>query len=132
MSPTRSPGQPSRARASLANFSRKSRSCGVPQLRLRDSRITCQSGPLIGSAIAPARHPFAYEPIARAARGAGPDAAPNNSFAGGSLAGSLAVRSFGVVFSFLAPAEPDGAATAFVCLWVGSAATELHTSISKK
>src|SRR5262249_49133006 len=116
MSPTRSPGQPSRARASLANFSRKSRSCGVPQLRLRDSRITCQSGPLIGSATAPARQPFAYEPIARAASGAGPVAAPNRSLAGGSLAGG----SFGVVFTFFVPAESDGAVAAFVCLWVDS------------
>jgi len=38
-------------------------------LRLRESRITYQSGPLIGSATAPARQPRADEPIARAASG---------------------------------------------------------------
>jgi len=48
-----------RARASLAKRSRKSRSRGLPQLRLRESRITCQSGPLMGSATPPARHPLA-------------------------------------------------------------------------
>ena len=32
---------------------------GWPQLRLRDSRITCQVLPLIGSALAPARQPLA-------------------------------------------------------------------------
>ena len=31
---------------------------GWPQLRLRDSRITCQVLPLIGSALAPARQPL--------------------------------------------------------------------------
>ena len=31
----------------------------VPQLRLRDSRITCQAGPLIGNSVPPARHPLA-------------------------------------------------------------------------
>src|SRR4029453_5832892 len=79
MSPIRSPGQPSNARASLAKRSRKSRSWGVPQLGLRDSRIPCQSGPLMGSDIPPARQPFAYEPMARAASGAGADAGPNRS-----------------------------------------------------
>src|SRR6476469_2089248 len=78
----RSPGQPSRLRASAAKCSRKSSSRGWPQLLLRDSRITCQSGPLIGRATAPARQPLAYEPIARAARGAGPGTEPNSTFAG--------------------------------------------------
>src|SRR4029078_13508247 len=87
ISPTRSPGQPSRLRASAAKCSRKSSSRGWPQLRLRDSRITCQSGPLIGRATAPARQTLAYEPIARAASGAGLGSAPKSSFAGGSLAG---------------------------------------------
>jgi hypothetical protein len=35
----------------------KATSSGCPQLRLRDSRITCQVLPLIGSATPPARQP---------------------------------------------------------------------------
>ena len=85
MSPTRRPGQPSSARASAAKRSRKSRSRGLPQLRLRDSRITCQSGPLMGRATPPARQPLAYEPIDRAARGAGVVTEPNSSLAGGPI-----------------------------------------------
>src|SRR6478609_7546181 len=49
--------------------------------------MTCQSGPLMGSATAPARQPLAYEPIERAARGAGAVTAPNSSRAGGCLGG---------------------------------------------
>src|SRR6516162_4835245 len=40
-----------------ANRSMKRTSCGLPQLRLRDSRMTCQVGPVIGSGTAPARQP---------------------------------------------------------------------------
>src|SRR6516165_1561132 len=98
MSPTRSPGQPSRPRASLANFSRKSKSSGVPQLRLRGCRITCQSGPLIGSDTPPARQPLAYEPIARAASGAGAATAPNRSRAIGDL-GALFLEVLGAGFA---------------------------------
>src|SRR6187399_3217689 len=95
MSPMRSPGQPSNARASLDKRSRKSSSWGVPQLRLRDSRITCQSGPLMGSDTPPARQPFAYEPIARAVRGAGADAAPNRLRAIGDLGVGFFEAGFG-------------------------------------
>jgi hypothetical protein len=51
-------------------------------LRSRESRITCQSGPLIGRDTPPARQPRAYEPIERAARGAGSGTEPNSTFAG--------------------------------------------------
>src|SRR4029079_5953049 len=95
MSPMRSPGQPSNARASLDKRSRKSSSCGVPQLRLQDSRITCQSGPLMGSDTPPVRQPFAYEPMARAASGAGADAAPNRSRAIGDLGADFFGAGFG-------------------------------------
>src|ERR1051325_9257777 len=98
MSPIRSPGQPSRARESLANFSRKSSSCGVPQLRLRESRMTCQSGPLIGSDTPPAKQPLAYEPMARAASGAGAVAAPNISRAIGDLGAGFLGAGFAVGF----------------------------------
>src|ERR1700742_4632330 len=69
MSPTRMPGQFETFGTFSARRSRKAISSGWPQLRLRESRITCQSGPLIGSATAPARQPRADEPIARAASG---------------------------------------------------------------
>src|SRR5262249_7709940 len=118
-----SPGQPWRLCASAAKRSRKPSSRGWPQLRLRESRITCQSRPLIGRATAPARQPRAYDPIARAASGAGPGAAPNSSFAGGSLAGgsltgvSSAAGSFDVVLAFSVLAAARRLA-AVVCLWV--------------
>src|SRR4026208_2002794 len=95
MAAVRRPGQPSNARASLDKRSRKSSSCGVPQLRLRDSRITCQSGPLMGSDTPPARQPLAYEPMARAASGAGADAAPNRSRAIGDLGADFFGAGFG-------------------------------------
>src|SRR6185437_6413422 len=135
ISPTRSPGQPSRLRASAAKRSRKSSSLGWPQLRLRDSRITCQSGPLIGRATAPARQPLAYEPIARAASGAGLGAAPNSSFAGGSLAcGALTGASspdgsFDVVLACCVLAAARRAAVVFG-LCAGSATTDPHISNS--
>src|SRR5262249_1556877 len=116
---------------------RKSSSRGWPQLRLRESRITCQSGPLIGRATAPARQPRAYEPIARAASGAGSGTAPNSSFAGGSLAGgslagvSSAAGSFDVVLAFWVLGAARRLA-AVVCLWVGSAATDPHISNSSR
>ena len=59
MSPTRRPGQPASLRALAASRSTSATRSGWPQLRLRDSRITCQVSPLIGSASAPARQPLA-------------------------------------------------------------------------
>ena len=59
MSPTRIPGQPASLCALTdSRFSSATRS-GCAQLRLRDSRITCQVSPLIGSASAPAMQPLA-------------------------------------------------------------------------
>ena len=104
----------------------------MPQLRLRVSRITCQSGPLIGSATAPARHPFAYEPMARAASGAGPVTAPNSSFAGGSLAsGSLtgvssAAGSFDSVLAFCVFAAARGLAVAAKGCLAGAVALPIN------
>ena len=81
-------------------------------MRSRESRITCQSGPLIGRDTPPARQPRAYEPIARAARGAGPGTEPNSTFAG--PAGVL-LTSFG--------ATGGCTAAAFAGSLTGSAAT---------
>jgi hypothetical protein len=82
-------------------------------LRSRESRITCQSGPLIGRDTPPARQPRAYEPIARAARGAGPGTEPNSTLAG--PAGVL-LTSFGAAGGCTAAAVFAGSST-------GSAAT---------
>ncbi len=56
MSPTSNPGQPIFGTL-IAKRSRNFTSAGWPQLRLRDSRMTCQLGPLTGSAMPPARQP---------------------------------------------------------------------------
>ena len=51
------PGQPLLA----ARSDSSSRNCarvGCPQLRLRETRMTCQVSPFMGSATAPARQPF--------------------------------------------------------------------------
>src|SRR6267154_1006061 len=64
MSPTKRPFQPIFL-AFVANRSMKRMSCGLPHLRLRDSRITCQVGPVIGSDSAPARQPLKSPPIER-------------------------------------------------------------------
>src|SRR3979411_3370229 len=81
MSPTKSPFQPIFL-AFLANRSMKRMSCGLPHLRLRDSRITCQVGPVIGSDSAPARQPLKSPPIERGAPGNGVDLRANSSLAG--------------------------------------------------
>ena len=36
---------------------------GLPQKRLRETRMTCQDDPVAGNAIAPTRQPSAYDPI---------------------------------------------------------------------
>ncbi len=66
MSPTSRPGHSLFFLTSPANLSSKAMRSGWPQLRLRDKRITRQAGPSIGSALAPARQPLAYHPMARA------------------------------------------------------------------
>ena len=58
MSPIKSPFQPTFL-AFSPNRLMKSISSGLPQLRLRDSRITCQVGPVIGSSSPPAMQPLA-------------------------------------------------------------------------
>src|SRR6516165_12294121 len=42
---------------------------GLPQLRFRDGRMTCQVGPVIGSETAPARQPLTSPPIERGGSG---------------------------------------------------------------
>src|SRR5262245_29852670 len=69
MSPTKRPFQPTFF-AFVANRSMKRMSCGLPQLRLRDGRMTCQVGPVIGSDTAPARQPSKSPPIERGAAAA--------------------------------------------------------------
>src|SRR5580704_7111533 len=81
MSPTRSPFQPTLFALS-ANRSMKRMSCGLPQLRLRDGRMTCQAGPVIGSDTAPARQPSKSPPIERGGPGNGVDLRANSSLAG--------------------------------------------------
>jgi hypothetical protein len=60
----------------------KRMSCGLPQLRLRDGRMTCQVGPVIGSDTAPARQPSKSPPIERGDPGNGVDLRANSSLAG--------------------------------------------------
>src|SRR5258706_8454590 len=81
MSPIKRPFQPIFL-AFVANRSMKRMSCGLPHLRLRDSRITCQVGPVIGSDSAPARQPLKSPPIERDGPGNGVDLRANSSLAG--------------------------------------------------
>src|SRR5262245_30353593 len=81
MSPTKRPFQPTFL-AFVANRSTKRMSCGLPQLRLRDGRMTCQAGPVIGSDSAPARQPLKSPPIERGGPGNGVDLRANSSLAG--------------------------------------------------
>src|SRR5262249_29498966 len=81
MSPTKRPFQPTFF-ALVANRSMKRMSCGLPQLRLRDGRMTCQVGPVIGSDTAPARQPSKSPPIDRGGLANGVDLRANSSLAG--------------------------------------------------
>src|SRR5215475_2649729 len=81
MSPTKRPFQPTFF-AFVANRSMKRMSCGLPQLRLRDGRMTCQVGPVIGSDTAPTRQPSKSPPIERGGPGKGVDLRANSSLAG--------------------------------------------------
>src|SRR5215471_17931998 len=81
MSPTKRPFQPTFL-AFVANRSMKRTSCGLPQLRLRDGRMTCQVGPVIDSDSAPARQPLKSPPIERGGPGNGVDLRANSSLAG--------------------------------------------------
>src|SRR4051812_31062017 len=81
MSPTKRPFQPTFV-AFVANRSMKRMSCGLPQLRLRDGRMTCQAGPVTGSDTAPERQPSKSPPIERGGPGNGVDLRANSSLAG--------------------------------------------------
>src|SRR5215831_17563704 len=81
MSPTKRPLHPTFF-AFVANRSMKRMSCGLPQLRLRDGRMTCQVGPVIGSDTAPARQPSKSPPIERGGPGNGVRLRANSSLAG--------------------------------------------------
>src|SRR5215831_7635931 len=81
MSPTKRPLHPTFF-AFVANRSMKRMSCGLPQLRLRDGRMTCQVGPVIGSDTAPVRQPSKSPPIERGGPGNGVDLRANSSLAG--------------------------------------------------
>jgi hypothetical protein len=65
-----------------SNRSTKRMSCGLPQLRLRDGRMTCQVGPVIGRGTAPARQPLEWPPIELGSPGNGLDLRANSSLAG--------------------------------------------------
>ena len=82
MSPTSKPGQPIFGALSARRSSERT-SSGWPQLRLRDSRITCQVLPLIGSAIAAGKAAACSRSRStRACKGAGVGLRPNSSRAG--------------------------------------------------
>src|ERR1700745_2225580 len=81
MSPNKRPFQATFL-AFVANRSMKRMRCGLPQLRLRDGRMTCQVGPVIGSDSAPARQPLKSPPIERGGPGNGVDLGANSSLAG--------------------------------------------------
>src|SRR5262249_45543661 len=81
MSPTSSPGQPTLAPFSDSRSS-ISTSLGWPQLRLRESRITCQVLPLSGSAAAPARQPLEKNPTVPGAMWAASALRPNTPLPG--------------------------------------------------
>src|SRR5271165_6219191 len=119
MSPTKRPFQPTFF-ALVANRSMKRMSCGLPQLRLRDGRMTCQVGPVIGSDTAPARQPSKSPPIERGGPGNGVDLRANSSlagvdgasgfFSGGSGSGSSEPGSIGSIKCFSCAAAELAAA----------------------
>src|SRR3981189_2541692 len=102
MSPTKRPFQPIFL-AFVANRSMKRMSCGLPHLRLRDSRMTCQVGPVIGSDSAPARQPLKSPPIERDGPGNGVDLRANSALAG--IDGALGFLSGGGGLGSRAPAS---------------------------
>ena len=102
-------------------------------MRSRESRITCQAGPLIGRETAPARQPFAYEPIARTASGAGAATPPNRWFAGGPFGAVLtplggAEGWTAVVFADFLIGLEGWTAVVFADFLIGSAATDPQTN----
>src|SRR3977135_935061 len=124
MSPTKRPFQPIFL-AFVANRSMKRMSCGLPHLRLRDSRITCQVGPVIGSDSAPARQPLKSPPIERDGPGNGVDLRANSSLAG--IDGASGFFSGG---SGLGSSEPGsiGSIKCFSCATAELAAARKRTA----
>src|SRR5215472_66618 len=124
MSPIKRPFQPPFF-AFVANRSMKRMSCGLPQLRLRDGRMTCQVGPVIGSDSAPARHPLKSPPIERGGPGNGVDLRANSSLAG--IDGSSGFFSGG---SGLGLSEPGsiGSIKGFSCATAKLAAARKRTA----
>src|SRR5262249_60785046 len=96
MSPTKRPFQPTFF-AFVANRSMKRMSSGLPQLRLRDGRMTCQVGPVIGSDTAPARQPSKSPPIERGGPGKRVDLRASGSLAGVDTASRLFSGGWGSV-----------------------------------
>src|SRR6476661_1304248 len=124
MSPTKRPFQPTFV-AFVANRSMKRMSCGLPQLRLRDGRMTCQVGPVIGSDAAPARQPSKSPPIERGGPGNGVDLRANSSLAGVDGASGFCSGGRGLRLS-----EPGGVGSikCFSCARAEPAAARMRTA----
>src|SRR5262245_4835702 len=124
MSPTKRPFQPTFF-ALVANRSMKRMSCGLPQLRLRDGRMTCQVGPVIGSDTAPARQPSKSPPIERGGLGNAVDLRANSSLAGVDGASGFSSGGRGLGLS-----EPGsiGSIKCFSCARAEPAAVRNYTS----
>src|SRR6516164_6376752 len=108
-----------------ANRSMKRMSCGLPQLRLRDGRMTCQVGPVIGSDTAPARQPSKSPPIERGDPRNGVDLRANSSLAGVEGASGFFSGGRGLGLS-----EPGsiGSIKCFCCATAGLAAARKRTA----
>src|SRR5436305_6803342 len=124
MSPTKRPLQPTFF-AFAANRSMKRMSCGLPQLRLRDGRMTCQVGPVIGSDTAPARQPSKSPPIERGGPENGVDLRANRYLAGVDGASGLVSGGRGLGLS-----EPGsiGSIKCFSCAMAEPAAARKRTA----
>src|SRR5262249_1713385 len=124
MSPTKRPFQPTFL-AFVPSRSTKRMSCGLPQLRLRDGRITCQVGPVIDSDTAPARQPSKSLPIERGGPGNGVDLRANSSLAGVDGASGFFSGGSGLGLS---GAGNNGAIKWFSCGTAGTAAARKRTA----
>ena len=111
---------------SVASRSTSEIKMGWPHMRLRESRMTCQAGPSMARDFAPERQPLAYQPMARAASGAGVFFAPNSSLAGVGFLPLAPFSSLAVAASALDGSSPDfpcGSATADAAGGAGVGAT---------
>src|ERR1700761_5848901 len=110
MSPTRMPGQPASLWALTDRRSSSAIMSGYPQLRLRDSRMTCQVSPVIGISTAPATQPLEYSPITLAGCAEGSNFRANSCLA--AILGSAGCSSGGSGLGVTVPlscasAEPE-------------------------